>query len=499
MPTFKIVIASIQGLKPLENEYVIEISKNHKVLKSDFSNLIFYTLVEVVNKGEPSEKEFKLKSIDDDYESIQESEKSDDKASKNTFKNSEFIENPVIIFNVINSLYDFLNSYFEYPLTMFKIKNNIDTLSNILQEFLEAGHPYITDNNLLKKLIPMKTSLGSKLISTTNELTKSFQASNLSLNSSSNSADFRSDSLSSRNSFNGNGSSTSLNSEYPWRSSNLRYTKNELFVDIVEKISLIMSFEKTKKSKSKKDQKNIFIDNDRLVPISACIVGTVDFTSHLSGVPEIYLDLNLNNHNLGVPGFHRCINKARWEKEKILVFVPPDGRTKIMEYYVDLDLYKNNLIIKNCGLIQPFYKRKLGLKKNEFEISLQINLSSYTTKIDNLQVEIDFKDLKFKILRLSHGDFQVKSNGKNIWNFDAETPLGITAVFRGAMELPEEETQDKALNIDFPEHISISYSNRGSLPSGIRVATIKVNKGLQNITPFKGVKYITTTDKFLIR
>jgi AP-3 complex subunit mu len=109
----------------------------------------------------------------------------------------------------------------------------------------------------------------------------------------------------------------------PWRRPNVRHTSNELYVDIVETLSVTLA------------------PSGR--PLSAFSHGTIAFTAKISGVPDLLLNLSSpsGKHNLGsvldLPVFHPCVRLNRWkERPGELSFVPPDGRFVLMGYEVDL-------------------------------------------------------------------------------------------------------------------------------------------------------------------
>ena len=100
------------------------------------------------------------------------------------------------------------------------------------------------------------------------------------------------------------------------------------------------------------------------------ILGKVKVKSHLSGMPDLKLGLNdkgiFSNHvsggvedeadDLSATGkkkanieledlkFHQCVRLSKFENEKIITFIPPDGDFELMSYrpvsYTHLDVYK---------------------------------------------------------------------------------------------------------------------------------------------------------------
>lgn len=109
----------------------------------------------------------------------------------------------------------------------------------------------------------------------------------------------------------------------PWRRTNVRHTSNEMYVDLVETLSVTLA------------------PSGR--PLAAFANGTIAFTSKISGVPDMLLNLSTpsGKQNLSsvmeLPVFHPCVRLARWrEKPGELSFIPPDGRFVLAGYEVDL-------------------------------------------------------------------------------------------------------------------------------------------------------------------
>jgi len=78
------------------------------------------------------------------------------------------------------------------------------------------------------------------------------------------------------------------------------------------------------------------------------ILGSVKMRSSLSGMPELKLGLNdkvffeLNNKqtrskliDLEDIKFHQCFRLNKFESERLITFIPPDGEFELMTYRVD--------------------------------------------------------------------------------------------------------------------------------------------------------------------
>jgi AP-3 complex subunit mu len=160
------------------------------------------------------------------------------------------------------------------------------------------------------------------------------------------------------------GLSTANTPALPWRRANVRHTSNELYVDIVETLSVTLA------------------PSGR--PLAAFANGTIAFTSKISGVPDLLLNLstpsgkqNLNSV-MELPVFHPCVRLARWrEKPGELSFIPPDGRFVLAGYEVDLLPFQNGKVgtTNSSSLKLPVnveIKTSLGPTGSDFEVRLFI-------------------------------------------------------------------------------------------------------------------------------
>eukprot|EP01068_Selenidium_serpulae_P004226 Selendium_serpulae@DN3460_c0_g1_i1.p1 len=113
-----------------------------------------------------------------------------------------------------------------------------------------------------------------------------------------------------------------------WRSEGIKHKKNEIFLDVVEKLNILVSSNGT--------------------VLRSEILGSLKMKSFLSGMPELKLGLNdkLLFENTGRVDavskgkavdledvrFHQCVRLARFENDRTISFVPPDGEFELMSY-----------------------------------------------------------------------------------------------------------------------------------------------------------------------
>jgi len=152
----------------------------------------------------------------------------------------------------------------------------------------------------------------------------------------------------------------------PWRRPGVRHTSNELYVDIIESLSVTMA------------------PSGRI--LSALVSGTIAFTAKISGVPDLHLSLSAAGgqqalaRKIELPVFHPCVRLARWrERPGEISFVPPDGRFVLAGYEVDLLPIDPDLDEAPSHMEKLFLpaivdiRKSLGATGSDFEVRLTLN------------------------------------------------------------------------------------------------------------------------------
>lgn len=122
--------------------------------------------------------------------------------------------------------------------------------------------------------------------------------------------------------------SQSMTSVVSWRTEGIKHSKNEIFLDVIERLNLLVSA-----------SGNV---------LRSEILGTVRMKSFLSGMPELKLGLN-DKALFDMTGrtskgkliemedikFHQCVRLNKFESERNITFIPPDGEFELMTYRLD--------------------------------------------------------------------------------------------------------------------------------------------------------------------
>lgn len=143
--------------------------------------------------------------------------------------------------------------------------------------------------------------------------------------------------------------STALTTAVGWRTEGIKHTKNEIFLDVIEKLNLLVSA------------------NGNV--LRSEILGTVKMKSFLSGMPELKLGLN-DKVLFEMTGrtsrgklieledikFHQCVRLNKFETERNISFIPPDGEFELMTYRLDTQV--KPLIWVEC-IVENFSRSKI--------------------------------------------------------------------------------------------------------------------------------------------
>lgn len=163
-----------------------------------------------------------------------------------------------------------------------------------------------------------------------------------------------------------------------WRRADIKYRKNEAFVDVIEDVNLLMSGTGT--------------------VLRADVNGQIVMRAYLTGTPECKFGLNdqmvvddgtttdiegpIGNRDgpskatraaagsvtLEDCQFHQCVQLGKFDTDRTISFVPPDGEFELMRYRATENV---NLPFK----VHPIV-REVGTTKVEYSIAIKANYGS---------------------------------------------------------------------------------------------------------------------------
>lgn len=194
---------------------------------------------------------------------------------------------PLLVLEFLHRIADTFVDYFGSPADESAVKDNFSTVYQLLEEMCDYGWPLTTEPNSLKDMIRPPTVMG--------KLTQAVTGG---------SSAMVSEAL-----------PTGTVSNMPWRKARVKYSNNEIYIDIIEDVDAV-------------------VDSNGSV-VSWDVSGSIQAQSRLSGVPDLLLTFK-NPDVIDDCSFHPCVRYARYESDRVLSFVPPDGDFELMRYRVSL-------------------------------------------------------------------------------------------------------------------------------------------------------------------
>mmetsp|Transcript_16441 Transcript_16441/g.24546 ORF Transcript_16441/g.24546 Transcript_16441/m.24546 type:complete len:445 (+) Transcript_16441:45-1379(+) len=186
---------------------------------------------------------------------------------------------------------DVFKEYFK-ELEEESIRDNFVIIYELLDEMMDFGFPQSTESKILKEYITQEShKLDKKVVVPPPALTNTVS----------------------------------------WRPEGIKYRKNEVFLDVVESVNLLVN------------------TTGRL--LRSEIVGSIQMKSYLSGMPELRLGLNdrvmfestgRSSRGKAIEmedvNFHQCVRLSRFENDRTISFVPPDGEFELMKYRLNTQI-----------------------------------------------------------------------------------------------------------------------------------------------------------------
>ena len=212
--------------------------------------------------------------------------------------------NPALGFSFIHSMLGVFKAYFDGVVNENKIRNNFTLVYELLDETMDFGYPQNSSVDVLQLYI--KTT--NKKVNAKEAIIDNSQI------------------------------TSQITGAVDWRKRDLRYKKNEVFIDVLESVNLLMSADGN------------VLRND--------VTGKVLMKTYLTGMPECKFGLNdklvMDKGSGGGGGgggggkskrggraveiddctFHRCVRLGKFDADRTITFIPPDGEFDLMTYRI---------------------------------------------------------------------------------------------------------------------------------------------------------------------
>jgi len=267
-----------------------------------------------------------------------------------------------------------------------------------------------------------------------------------------------------------------------WRSEGIKYKKNEVFLDVVESVNLLV--------------------NANGSVVRSEIMGALKMRTYLTGMPECKLGLNdrvlLESQGKSGKGkavdledmkFHQCVRLARFENDRTISFVPPDGAFDLMTYRISSQV--KPLIWIECTVNNSSRSRVEYLVKAKSQFKAR-------SAATNVEISIPVaSDATAPVVRSSQGSAEYAPEREAlVWKIK-NFPGGKEFMLRAKFSLPSIEA-DTSAETGRKQPIQVKFEIPYFTVSGIQVRYLKViEKSGYQALPW--VRYITQSGEYEIR
>ncbi|KTW25872.1 hypothetical protein T552_03146 [Pneumocystis carinii B80] len=335
---------------------------------------------------------------------------------------------PLYVIEFLYRIVDILEEYLGPDATKKSVlEKNFEIVIQLLNEIMDYGYPMTTEPNALKDIIPPPDTV-NKILNITGLKRSCIPSGTL--------------------------------SPIIWRKANVKHSKNDFFIDIIEELKAIIN----------KHEKFITLFSK----------GKIICCSNISGVPNIILNIKSKYH-LFYSSFHPCLYSSNQIPSlEQLSFIPPDGKFTLMTYGIEFsDILTPSLPIS--------IKIKSGPNVEDFEIKLEI----FNKPINNITITIPiFESCQLKNSKSTHGNIMFESEHekkKIVWTLNKPETCSIASM---------KFTLDKMKNP--PNYLITKFTCTGWIISNIKVESLKIINN-SDAKFYKGIRYTTIANEIVVR
>jgi len=329
---------------------------------------------------------------------------------------------PLMVTEFLHRTKDIFIDYFG-KCNVAAIKEDYVIVYELLDEVLDAGFPLATEPNILKALI--KPS--SMLRAITNTVTGKSNVS---------------DSL-----------PQGQLSNMPWRRADVKYTNNEAFFDMKEELNLLLDRQGS--------------------TVMSTVNGAIDSSVKLSGNPDLRLSW-MNPKVFSDVHFHPCVRLKRWNVEKLLSFIPPDGQFQLMRYQSTLT---------NANSLPFSVRANASVQNGRLDITLSPKRLCSAKPVEQVMV---IAQLPSNVTNLN---LTASSGSYTFNNVDRILKWDVGKLIQGKTSPPNlRGSVSTSTKYDFHIVFQIHFKINQYAASNVKVNQMNV---LEDYKAFKGVKYIT--------
>jgi len=345
--------------------------------------------------------------------------------------------NVTLILSFLHKAVGVFEDYFK-ELNEESIRDNFVIMYELLDELMDFGYPQTTEGKILKQFITQESSKQHVIAKPPMAVTNAVS----------------------------------------WRHEGIVHRKNEVFLDVVESVNLLV--------------------NANGSVLRSEIIGSVQMRVFLTGMPELRLGLNdkvlFDNASMKSRRavtmedvkFHQCVRLSRFESERTISFVPPDGAFELMSY-------RSNTEVKPLIWVESIIESHSG-SRIEYMVKAKANFKTKSTA-NNVEILIPVPaDADSPKLKSTVGIARYAPEKNHvIWTIK-QFPGGKEFLLRAHFGLPSIKSEEREKIAPIQVKFEIPYFTT----SGIQVRYLKIiEKSGYNALPW--VRYITQGGDYQIR
>ncbi|XP_067170753.1 AP-1 complex subunit mu-2 isoform X1 [Apteryx mantelli] len=377
--------------------------------------------------------------------------------------------NASLVYAFLYKVVEVFSEYFK-ELEEESIRDNFVIVYELLDELMDFGFPQTTDSKILQEYI---TQEGNKLDTGKSRVP------------------------------------TTVTNAVSWRSEGIKYKKNEVFIDVIESVNLLVGPGLGWGGRLRRPR-GLWgpgagdgaaaapqVSANGSVLLSE-VVGTIKLKVFLSGMPELRLGLNdrvlfeltgrgkNKSVELEDVKFHQCVRLSRFDNDRTISFVPPDGDFELMSYRLNTQvkplIWIESVIEKfSHSRVEIMVKAKGQFKKQSVANGVEIAVP----------VPSDADSPKFKT-SVGSAKYLPEKNVV-IWTIKS-FPGGKEHLMRAHFGLPSVEKEEDEGRPPISVRFEIPYFT----VSGIQVRYMKIiEKSGYQALPW--VRYITQSGDYQLR
>lgn len=261
--------------------------------------------------------------------------------------------------------------------------------------------------------------------------------------------------------------------------------KNEIFVDILERLNVLFSA-------------NGYV-------LNSTIDGCIQMKSYMAGNPQLRLALNedlvigKNNGQYGAPtvddiNFNDIVNLTEFENARTLSFVPPDGEFVVLNYRVTGDFTTPFRIIPSIEEVES--------KKLEISVLIRADMPANHFGA-NVTVEIPLPKCtavaSCSVIASpgsghTNAEF-IRADGKILWTLK-KIPGGSEQTMRAKVTLSQSCTTQIRRELG---PINMNFEIPMFNVSNLQVRYLRIAENMVGYTPYRWVRYVTQSSSYVCR